>query len=97
MIIRHDYHKLGHPLMLVSSAPNQRGSSRLHPVPSLAMKPLLAVVYLLTFAVAIGFKDRFLGNDIAVAAVAAFLLLFGLALWVWSVQSGPNDERQPTR
>ena len=61
------------------------------------MKPLLAVVYLVVFAAAVGFKDRFLGNDIAVAAVAAFLLLFGLALWVWSVQSGPGEEQQPTR
>ncbi len=63
----------------------------------LTMKPLLAVTYLVVFAVAVGFKDRFLGNDIAVAGVAAFLLLFGLALWVWSVQSGPEEERQPTR
>jgi len=61
------------------------------------MKPLLAILYLVVFAAAVGFKDLFLGNDMAVAGVAAFLLLFGLALWVWSVQAGPDDERQPTR
>jgi hypothetical protein len=61
------------------------------------MKPALAVAYLVVFATAVGVKDLFLGNDLAVAAVAAFLLLCGLALWVWSIQSGPGEERQPTR